>query len=1217
MKKIILSILILSSALGYSQESVQFEKFTFGLGSNVISDITQDKTGFLWLCSQDGLLKYDGTKFIKYTPVRNKANSLNHLIVNCIYEDMLGKIWVGALSGLCYYNPIKQDFTRISIDPNLQYIQIYSIVADKQGVMWIGTEYGLYKFNTLTKEVKSCEIKKEKIEMQLENAVRSLAIDGNKLWIGTATGLKCLDIKSGKIIKYIHNSIDKNSLCNNNVKVLYKDIDSSLWVGTNDGLDKVTIAGDGNLLFQHFRNEPYNKHSLSSNIISCLYQDKKKSLWVGTYNGLNRYERTNNQFTVYNSGMDSKISFTSDIFYKIYEDRTEILWIASQDGVYKYNPNKKRFPYYSDVPYIKDLKKFINVHSFFEDHKKNFWISGIEMGLICIDHKNKKTKIFNHDPKNTNSISSNFIRAAHEDKYGNIWICTHDKGLEKLSIIKNGDNTTYNFTHFPNELNNPNSPLSERINNIKIDDDGTIWIGGEKGFDKFDTKRNNFFHFRYDKNDTTTISSNNIYCIAEESSDKLWIGTWGGGLNLFNKKTGKFKRFINNPKILAKDILSIAKTSDNMLWIGTFGDGLYQYDAKNETFTNFSQSEGLSSNVVYGILEDERKNIWLSTMIGISHFNPRTKIFTNYDVEDGLQSQDFNGTAYYKSLNNEMFFGGKYGYNAFFADSIKTRQIAPTVVFTDFKIHNKSVLIGVALDGRILLKKAINFTDTIFLNYTDKTFSFEFATLDYSNPQVNTYSYKLEGVKSEWLDLGSTNSITFNNLQPDHYVLKIKTSNKNYIENEKYVSITIIITPPFWETWWFRSLITLLILYSIAIIFKIRINAIKKQKEKLKKLVQERTSELLEANNQLNRNQIELLQQKEKIQVHEQELETINEELSATNEELYFQREEILAQSELLKQQNEKLKEMDEFKQGMTSMIVHDLKNPLNLILNVPKTFDPIKKDNLIQQSGKQMLNMVMNILDVHKYEEVKMNLELKDKQLCLIAVKAVHQIQFLCEQKGIIVINEIGLELITKVEEEVLERVLINLLTNAIKYTPAGGIIMILANQLSNGMVKIFVTDTGEGIAEDKAHLVFQKFGQIIAKKSGTVKSTGLGLTFCKMAVEAHGGEIGFNSEVGKGTSFWFTLQSGNAEHVKLQRVVNNKTEEIKTINFTEEEREILEPIIIRLKTFTVYETDDIEEILTKLQGYKSKNIQEWILRIKKNLSTLNQNHFLELLNI
>lgn len=332
--------------------------------------------------------------------------------------------------------------------------------------------------------------------------------------------------------------------------------------------------------------------------------------------------------------------------------------------------------------------------------------------------------------------------------------------------------------------------------------------------------------------------------------------------------------------------------------------------------------------------------------------------------------------------------------------------------------------------------------------------------------------------------------------------------------------------------------------------------------------------------------------------------------LKSAEQSLKEQRDEIQSQ-------NVKLKEMNDFKQGMTSMIVHDLKNPLNMILNMPNSFDPSKKENVIKQSANQMLNMVLNILDVNKYEEVGMKLELKEKRIEPIGNLALEKVQFLCEQKAISLKNEINPNITVWVDSEILERVFINLLTNAIKYSPIGESVVIRSSVTPSNNVKVSVTNKGEGISNDKKHLVFQKFGQIVAKKSGTVKSTGLGLAFCKMAVEAHSGKIDVDTTEQGITTFWFTLRMGQATKNKVQHVVVKEAPKQQSIQFTDEDIQVLQPIVKRLNSFTVYETDDVEEILSELDPIESININNWVKDMKQSISILNQTKYLELLKI
>ena len=326
--------------------------------------------------------------------------------------------------------------------------------------------------------------------------------------------------------------------------------------------------------------------------------------------------------------------------------------------------------------------------------------------------------------------------------------------------------------------------------------------------------------------------------------------------------------------------------------------------------------------------------------------------------------------------------------------------------------------------------------------------------------------------------------------------------------------------------------------------------------------------------------------------------------------------EEIETQAEELKATNDKLLELDQFKEGMTGMIVHDLKNPLNAIINASQSFSIEKQNTNMKQSGKQMLNMVLNILDVHKYEETQMTVDKNDWSLYEISQNAINEVSFLAEQKGIAITNNITARLGVKCDKEIVERVFINLLTNAIKYTPNNGAITLSANQpvQTSDLIKVQVSDSGQGISKDQLSTVFDKFGQVSAKKSGGVRSTGLGLTFCKMAVEAHGGEISVESEINKSTSFIFTLPLG----AELEKEKSHKaTIQTKSkVVLSNKDKELLKPYVMELGSLMVYQTSNVKKILDSIDYKESENIENWIIEVKDSLFAMNEETFNDLIN-
>jgi signal transduction histidine kinase len=714
------------------------------------------------------------------------------------------------------------------------------------------------------------------------------------------------------------------------------------------------------------------------------------------------------------------------------------------------------------------------------------------------------------------------------------------------------------------------------VRTIFEDDDGTMWLGTvDGGLCRFDPKKESFKNYTHNPNNPNSINDDRIYTIIKGDENLLWMAT-GNGIASFDTETELFTRYYaepENPEGLSYHlIMSVFKDHSGIIWVATYGGGLNKLDPKTGIFTRYTEKDGLPNNVIYGIIEDEQYKLWLSTNKGISVFNPKTEEFKNYSVEDGLQDNEFNSGAYFKDKLGNIYFGGMKGVNQIKNSNITDNQFIPPVVIYDFQLFNKSVSpLGKEGESKVLTKSILE-TDIIKLSYKQNSFSFLFSALDYRFPEKNEYMYILENFDKNWTKVTSRRFVTYTSLPAGEYIFKVKGSNSDGIWNEKGRSIKLIIEPPFWETWWFKFLVVFFIVFSLISFYIIRTREIKRKNKELENTVQDRTREIQEKNH----------------------------EISAQNEELKKSKDEI-------EFANKKLKELNQFKEEMAAMIVHDLKNPLNLIIG-------LAENETVKQSGKQMLNMVMNILDVQKYEQTEIKLQRANFQADIISESALEQVCLLYEQKNIKVENLVN-EYVVVVDPDLIERVFVNILTNAIKYTPINGKITLESEKSEDELIQIKITDNGPGIPEDKLEKIFLKFEQVVAKESGIARSTGMGLTFCKMVIEAHGGEIGVESELEKGTSFWFTLPAGQ----EIEKINHTKTKLIEetSLKLTNTDKEILRQYALKLQNLEVYELSDIEKVIDLIDISKSQNLGQWKKEMDNALHTMNQEKYLELIKL
>ncbi|MCP4726231.1 MAG: GHKL domain-containing protein, partial [bacterium] len=863
------------------QPAARFEHISTeqNLSQNTVKSIFQDRRGTLWFGTQDGSNRYAGYTIKHFFHDPENPNSLSSNFIMSICEDNSGDLWIGTMDGLNRLNRETEGFTSYSNDPensrSINHNIILIVHKDKGGDLWIGTMAGLNRMvKSIDEETGNEVVNFIRFEHEPDNlnslshsqitSICNSSSNPNILWIGTADGLDKLilniDEKTGpesvKFIRYRHDPKDINSLCSNVINIVFEDKSGLLWVGTSIGLNKsVRVdkggSGDEQIVFNRYTHDPDDNNSLSNSKVYSICEDHEGELWIGTYGGLNRVLKTKDgnadsqdlKFVRFNNEPENRYSLSDDRIYSVYEDRSGVLWIGTfMRGVNKLSSRNEKFKKYiipSDDP--NSLQNSI-VRTFHEDNSGILWV-GTQGGLNKFDRENNVHKHYNLKSDFPESKNENYVYSILEDNEEKLWLgCSQGGGL----ISFNKESESYIRYKI-----NPDYPIYNIANTISAaynDRNSNLWIGTYNGIkklipgNKLDTPFELQFFSIYDSSFSTR--SNSVQVIYEDKADVFWIGTWIGGLNKFNKDDGSFKHYLNNPddpnSLSNNRVNGIYEDSMGRFWVSTYGGGLNKFDRENETFAHYTVEDGLPNNVVYGVLEDDNGCLWFGTNQGLCKFDPDEETFTNYDRKDGLQSNEFNWGAHFKSKSGEMFFGGIEGFNAFFPEDIKDDPHLPQIVITDFQIFNRSIPVGKMENGRMILGKNITETNNIELSYKDNVFSFEFAALHYVEPRQNQYAYIMEGLEENWNEVGTRRFATYTHISPGEYIFKVRGSNSDGVWNEESVSLSIIINPPIWATFWFRTLVVMFVCGFIYTAYKIRVSDIERQSEKLKIEVNER-----------------------------------------------------------------------------------------------------------------------------------------------------------------------------------------------------------------------------------------------------------------------------------------------------------------------------------------------------------------------------------------
>ncbi|MCX7876080.1 MAG: histidine kinase [Melioribacteraceae bacterium] len=818
-KKFLFIFLLLSSFLFAQEEKIIFERIgkEQGLIPGNVNDIVQDSVGFIWLATENGLCRFDGYNFIYFKNQKDDPTSLSYNHVFSLLLDKNGIIWVGTLGGgLNKFDSKTGKFKRYQYDEknnSLSNNNIYKIFRDSKNRIWISTLGGGLNIFDPQKEsfthFKNSKNDKNSISSNMVSAIYEDKF--NNLWVGTFdNGMNLFNEKENNFTRFIYNPKDKFSLSHNQVMDFLEDEKGNFWIATF-GVG-INLFDRNYKKFYNIKNDPNFPLKPDNLNIRKLFEDEN-SFWVATYNGLFKFDKKTFAKTDLYSNPNNQKTINDNKIRSVFKDRTGVIWIGTIVGLNKYDTNKKKFDILLfNQDYQKKIDNKIFVPSEFIT-EKIIW-AGPGKNIIS-KTRNRKIQIFGSN-QNQKQISLNHSINFYLDEKNYLWVGSYN-GIHFYEPNKNEfHNVQYFDDGTPTQGNN-------YIRWFYIDKQKRFWAGTMVGgLNYYDPQKNIYKRFIHNETNLKTLGDNRVSCVLQDKFGKIWIGTFGG-LDLLNEADETFTHYrviYNDTNSISNDrIYAIYESKNGDLWIGTY-QGLNKFNREKNNFEQFTTNDGLSDNSIYSIQEDEEGNLWLRTNDGISKFDPKKKIFKNFDINDGIPGLELNGNISIKNYDGKIYFGFANGLIGFYPNQIIENKFKPTVALTKLTIMDEEVIPG----ENSPINKCINELNEITLSYRDKIIGIEFSALHYAIPSKNKYAYKLEGFLDKWIIVDANNRIAkFSNLDPGKYKLRLKASNNDGIWSDERI-LSIIITPPYWQTWWFRSLFVVAILFVIFIFYEIRLN---------------------------------------------------------------------------------------------------------------------------------------------------------------------------------------------------------------------------------------------------------------------------------------------------------------------------------------------------------------------------------------------------------
>ena len=1119
----------------YSQvKNFKFYSVEDGLAQSQVNSIYQDSKGNLWIGTNGGGLSiFNGRSFKNYT----EKEGLGSNIINSIIEDSKGRMWFATWgNGISMFDG--KSFTIYTMDDGLCDDKFYDILEDSYGNIWFGSRTGITMYDG--KEFKcSMDWKElEKIQITAINEDRNGVI-----WFG-----------GRKLMRYNGQEfqiIESKELENIGITALHVDNKGDLWIGTwQNGVFKY----DGSEFTSYT-----TQNGLTHNIVSSITEDKEGNIWLGTYGGLTKYNGS--VFEKYTPKGELKVS----VIYSLMVDFEGNLWIGTAGqglGVFQ----GERFIHFNrEVGINNDM-----IWSILEDRKGNMWFGTYGGGVSRVENFYEKIDAFKPlDIKHfteKDGISNDRIYNIIEAKNGDIWFGTWN-GLTKY------DGKSFKTFGKKDGLE------STIFYSIMEDKKGDLWVGTLGGAYKYDGTSFNKFAIKDDMDENV-----NIYIVYEDRKGNLWFGTEGEGVFKYNGN--RLIQYTQEHGLASNLIISILQDEKENMWFGTYGGGIsilidnpqestqikdikeFKKGGRTIYWDYVTTEDGLSDDGIILMIFDDKGNLWVGNNKGVDKFytngyyNYGTKLVENFGKEEGFVGIECNANATFKDSRGNLWFGTINGASMYNPGEDKINQAEPFTNIIKTRLFFEDYDFSKYADR---INKATNLPEGLILPYDKNHLTFDFIGISLTIPEKVKYQYRLVGFDKDWSPITKETYATYSNLFHGNYEFQVRSCNNDGTWNKQPARFAFAIVPPVWKTPWFIILCLVSISGLLYLFVRLRTNTLQREKTVLADRVDERTTELKGA--------------------------------------------------------YENLKRLEKHKETLTEMIVHDLKNPLNSIIGFSKRQPGKNETEAIHQAGVQMYNMVLNILDVQKYDDSDVKLDKADYPLSLMVHDALRQIKLLIKQKSLKIENRVKPDYHATVDFEIISRVIVNMLTNSVKYSPVGGKVIIKADEVKKkggDFLKVSIEDEGIGIPHENLEKIFDKYSQVDAKKLGQTRSTGIGLTFCKMMVEAHSGEIWALSEVGKGATFYFTIPKAEVEdmmgEVNLDALM---TDEMKRLELSGGDKKILIPLLESFKQLEVYETSKNMEILNTLTLNGNEALNQWRSEMETAIFNCDETKYQDLLQL